>query len=168
MIDILIPMCPDRFLPESVMNSIIEQEVPFNLFLSNSRGDGAANARNHVLSMWKNFAGKSDLVLATDNDLLLPSGSLNCMILFLRDNKKFGAIALHRNQTPESVLEDQHINAGPVLYRSEVLEQINYHNDLGCECMGMSHDVRALGWRIGYLPNWRYGHIEDTRFSYGE
>ena len=167
MIDILIPMCPDRYMPESVLKSIIEQGVLFNLFLSNSRGDGAANARNHVLNLWKDSTHKSEYVLTTDNDLLLPDDSLNCMILFLRDNRSFGAIALHRNQTPTTVLEDDHINAGPVLYRSEVLEQITYHNNLGCECMGMSRDVREAGWRIGYLPNWRYSHIEDTRLNHG-
>ena len=163
MIDIGIVCSPDRYIPQVVLDHILIQNIPFNLFLSNSKGDGAASARNHVKSLWMDYSNKSSYFLMTDNDICLPEGSLNAMFSFLESNADYGAIALHRNQTPEEVLEDAHVNAGPVLYRSSVLEQITYHNNNGCECSGMTIDIRELGHRIGYLPGFRYEHIDQTR-----
>ena len=163
MIDILIPMSPDRYWPQICIDHILIQNIPFNLFFSNAKGDGAASARNHVKDMWTNYEGRSTYVLTSDNDLLLPEGSLQAMIDFLESNADYGAIALHRNQTPDRVMEDAHVNAGPVLYRSHVFEQITYHNNSGCECQGMTNDIRNLGYRIGYLNGFQYPHIENTR-----
>ena len=105
----------------------------------------------------------------SDNDLLIPENSVQAMIDFLDANSDFGAIALHRNETPAEVTEPSHINAGPVLFRSPIFEQITYHNNDGCECQGMTNDVRKLDQKIGYLPNFQYDHIERTKRSdYGQ
>ena len=163
MVDILIPMAPNRYIPQLVLDHILIQNIPFNLFFTNSKGEGAASARNHVKNMWIDYKDKSAYVLTSDNDLLLPEGSLQAMIDFLESNTDYGAISLHRNIIPDYVMEDAHINAGPVLYRSSIMEQIAYHNNDGCECQGMTNDIRKLGYRIGYLNGFRYPHIEETR-----
>ena len=166
-IDILIPCAPDRYFPQLVMDHILIQDIPIRLFFSNAKGDGAASARNYVKDMWQNSPDQSEYVLMADNDIIFPQGSFHALINFLNNNKDFGAIALHRTQAPE-VPEDQatepsHVNAGPVLYRSEIYKQITYHNNDGCECQGQSNDIRKLGHRIGYLGSWKYDHIDVTR-----
>ena len=164
-LDVLIPMSPDRYFPQLVMDHLLVQGFPLRLFFSNVKGDGAASARNFVKAMWSHNKNPSKYVLATDNDLILPRDSVQAMITFLDENEDFGAIALHRNHTPDTVEESPHVNAGPVLFRSSILKQITYHNDSGCECQGMTNDVRNLGYRIGYLGGYQYDHIEQTRRS---
>ena len=60
----------------------------------------------------------------TDNDILMPEGSIQDMIDFLDNNEDFGAISLHRTELPEEVTEPSHINAGPVLFRSDVFNKL--------------------------------------------
>ena len=166
-IDILIACSPDRYFPQLVMDHLLIQGIPIRLFFSNAKGDGAASARNFVKNMWQNSNDKSHYVLMTDNDIIFPDGSLQAMINFLDRHQDFAAISLHRNDAPQipetEASEPGHVNAGPVLFRSEVYNQISYHNNDGCECQGMSNDVRRLGYRIGYLGQWKYDHIEHTR-----
>ena len=128
-IDVCMVCSPDRFIPAICMDHLFAQNIPFRLFMSNSVGSGAADARNLVKEMWQSSDNdaKSSYVLATDNDIILPLGSLQSMIDFLDQNHEFGAIALHRNMLPTEVQEDKHVNAGPVLYRSSVYSQITYH-----------------------------------------
>ena len=166
-IDICMVCSPDRYIPALVMDHLFAQNIPFRLFMSNSVGSGAADARNLVKEMWQSSDNdaKSNYILATDNDIIHPIGSIKAMIKFLEDNPSFGAIGLHRNMVPSKVLEDNHVNAGPVLYRSEVYSQISYHNRSGCECQGMTNDIKDLDYRIGYLDGWQYDHVEMTRRS---
>ena len=163
-LDICMVCSPDRYIPAICMDHLFAQNIPFRLFMSNTTGTGAADARNFVKEMWQSSRIKSKYVLATDNDIILPLGSLQSLIDFLDTNSDFGAIALHRNMLPTEVREDPHVNAGPVLYRSEVYEQITYHNNDGCECQGMTNDVKDLDEhnRIGYLPGFQYDHVELT------
>ena len=162
-LDVLMVCSPDRYIPEIVINSLLDENLRTRLFISNVKGDGAASARNFVKEMWFSNPIKSKYVLATDNDIILPCGSLQSMISFLNNNSDFGAISLHRNELPQTIMEPSHINAGPVLYKSFVYEQITYHNFDGCECQGMTNDIKTLGYRIGYLPGYQYDHIENTR-----
>ena len=166
-LDILIVCSPDRYFPQLVMDHLLIQNIPIRLFFSNVKGDGAASARNFAKEMWQNSLNKSHYVLMSDNDIIFPDGSLQAMINFLDQHQDFGAISLNRNDAPQipetEASEPTHINAGPVLFRSEVFEQIQYHNNDGCECQGMSNDVRRLGYRIGYLGSWKYDHIDQTR-----
>ena len=164
-LDVGIVCSPERFIPQLTIDHLLIQKIPMRFFISNAIGTGAADARNFVKSMWKECPQKSDYFLMTDNDILIPKDSLQDMINFLNNNKEFGAIALHRTETPKEITEISHINAGPVLFRSPAFEQITYHNNDGCECQGMSNDVRKLGHRIGYLPNWQYEHIDRTKRS---
>ena len=166
-LDILIPMSPERFLPQVVLDHLLIQNIRFRLFFSNVKGDGAASARNFVKDMWQQSLNKSEFCLMTDNDICLPEGSVQAMINFLNQNSDFGAIGLKRNGAPEvpdtEAVEPPHISAGPVLFRSSIFEQITYHNNDGCECQGQSNDVRNLGSRIGFLGGWTYDHIDRTK-----
>lgn len=162
-LDVLMVCGPERYIPQLVLDHLLIQKVPMRFFISNVKGDGAASARNFVKEMWQPITNKSKYALMTDNDLLMPENSVLAMINFLDNNEDFGAISLHRNENPDTVKEEKHINAGPVLFRSNVFYKIKYHNNDGCECQGMTNDVRKLDSRIAYLPNFQYEHIENTR-----
>lgn len=166
-LDIIIVCSPDRYFPQLVMDHLLIQDIPIRLFFSNVKGDGAASARNFAKEMWQNNPNRSHYILMSDNDIVLPRGSLQAMIRFLDQHPDFGAISLHRHeaeQLPETeASEPSHVNAGPVLFRTEVYDQMTYHNNDGCECQGMSNDVRKLGYRIGYLGSWKYDHIDRTK-----
>ena len=168
-LDVLIVCSPERFMPQIVLDTILRENIPIRLYFSNAIGSGAADARNNVKDMWKNSINRSEFVLMTDNDIFFPAGSINKMIDFLNRNEDFGAIALHRSETPEEVTEPCHINAGPVMFKSEIYEQITYHNKAGCECQGFSDDIRKLNYRIGYLDGFQYNHVHRTKRSdYGK
>lgn len=168
-LDILVVCSPERFMPQICLDTILRENLKIRLFFSNSIGTGAADARNYVKDMWQNNKDKSKYVLASDNDIIFPEGSIKAMVDFLDENEDFGAIALHRSENPTEVIEPSHINAGPVLYRSEIYKQITYHNEAGCECQGMSNDIRNLNCRIGYLNGYQYGHVHRTkRNDYGQ
>ena len=162
-LDVLMVCSPDRYIPQLVLDHLLIQNVPMRFFISNVKGDGAASARNFVKEMWQPVNEKSKYVLMTDNDLCLPAGSLQAMIDFMDANEDFGAIALHRHEVPTEVREEPHVNAGPVLFRSNIFYKIEYHNNDGCECQGMTNDIKKLDHRIGYLDGYKYEHIEETR-----
>ena len=168
-LDVLMVCSPERFVPQIALDTILRENLKIRLFFSNSIDSGAADARNYVKDMWQINKNKSKYVLATDNDIIFPANSIKAMITYLDENEDFGAIALHRSENPTEVIEPAHINAGPVLYRSEVYSQITYHNKNGCECQGMCNDIRDLNYRIGYLNGFQYGHIHRTKRSdYGQ
>ena len=60
-LDVLIPMSPERFIPQLVLDHLLIQNIPLRLFFSNAKGDGAASARNFVKEMWQNSQNKSEL-----------------------------------------------------------------------------------------------------------
>ena len=164
-IPVLIPICPDRFVPEEVFSSILDQGIPVTIYASNAIGTGAAKARQYLKDLVKDDPG---YVMTTDNDIVLPERSLIAMLDFMNRNTDFAGVAISKHYSPEaSVEEAKHVDAGPVLWRSEVYNQMQYHTNDGCECMGMTKDVRALGYRIGFLGGFRCHHILDTRKHHG-
>ncbi len=172
-LDILIPMSPERFFPQVVMDHILIQNIPFRLFFTNAKGDGATSARNFVKAMWQSSPDKSKYVLMTDNDICLPENLVRSMIEFLDTNEDYGALGVQRGGEPPiskaEAMESGHINAGPVLFRQEVFEKITYHNNDGCECQGMTNDVRKMGSRIGFIGGFTYEHVDRTkRPDYGQ
>ena len=164
-LDVLMVCSPDRYIPQLVMDHLLIQNIPMRFFISNVKGDGAASARNFVKQTWEPAPDKSEYALMTDNDILMPEGSIQAMITFMDQNSDFGAISLHRKDTPHETIEPNHVNAGPVLFRLEPYCEITYHNNDGCECQGQSNDIRNLDYRIGYLGGYQYQHIENTRRS---
>lgn len=162
-LDVLMVCGPERYMPQIALDTILRENIRIRLFFSNAVGTGAADARNNVKNMWQMSQSSYDLVLVTDNDIFFEEKSIPAMITFLEENETFGAIALHRDKPcAEDNLEPPHVNAGPVMYRSSVYEQIKYHNNDGCECQGMSNDIRKLGYRIGYLKDGTYSHVFRT------
>ena len=58
------------------------------------------------------------------------------------------------------------VSAGPILYRSEIYKQISYHDvNEGCDCLRQATAIRNLGYRIGFLANVSYQHIQDTNMK---
>ena len=183
-IDVLIPIQSERYLPQIVMDSLLIQNYPMRFFFSNVIGNSAIQARESVLQMWKKCEPHPEFVLMTDNDIIFYEKTLDLMLEFLDNNKDFGGIGLQRGAAPNELIEQEHISAGPVLYRSEDYKQISYiegHKDqvipaenpedpptvisAGCDCIRQSNNIRWLGKRIGYLPNLSYKHIKNTNRS---
>ena len=167
-LDVLMPCAPDRNIPTEVLNSFIMQDIPCRLFFSNLVGNNDyAAARNCVRDMWRLNSNKSSLVFMADNDVVIPSEALQAMIKFLDQNPDFGAIGLEKNEAPlipdTEATEPTHVNGGTTLWRSNLLQKIPYHFNDGCECQGACNDLRALGYRIGFLGSWFGKNIEDTR-----
>ena len=100
-LDILIPCSPNRHLPQAVIDSFITEEISCRLFFGNTVGNNDhATARNAVKDMWQKSSEKSRYCLMTDNDLILPCGSIQSMINFLDQHSDFGAIGLEEKEPP--------------------------------------------------------------------
>ena len=161
MVDVLLPCAPGRIIPEPVMSSILLQDVPITLHICQHIGDGAWRARQYLKDLCAE--SKNDLTFTMDNDIILPRGALHRLMAFLEDHRDFAAIGISRYyEPPLDYVEPWHISAAPVLFRTEVYKQIDYRLD-GCECKAMTDDVRALGYRIGFIGHLQYKHISETR-----
>ena len=62
-LDILIPMSPERFLPQVVFDHLLIQNIPFRFYFSNAKGDGAASARNFVKAMWQSSPDSTKILV---------------------------------------------------------------------------------------------------------
>jgi len=174
-VDIVMPVEEGRYIPQEVLEGIIEQETPFRLWISTRFSDGQyADARNQV----KQY-GESELVLMLDNDIVMPSKGLEQMIEFLHTHPDYGAIGLwkHSNlgQIDETFLHATHVDMSCVLFRKEILDKIVFvdHNnaekvgrkDLAgqCECANCCYDIRQMGLEIGFLPGVYAQHIHNPK-----
>ena len=171
-VDVVMPIEEGRNIPAEVMAGVAAQTVPTRLWVStNVGGRRLADARNHV----KQY-GKSPYVLMLDNDVAMPPGSLHAMVVHLDAHEDYGAIALckHSNlqfATDADWLSAHHIDMSCVLFRREVLEQVTFldrHNQerlgrksRGCECVNCCEDIRAMGLKIGFLPNVYADHLHQ-------
>lgn len=179
LIDVLMPTKEGRFIPRQVLQGLLDQRVPFRLWISTvvSNGDHA-KARNHI----KQYAHSKPYVLMLDNDIILPKGALNAMMRFLDAHEDFAAIALRKGQVPgysgrssdELIAEEpEHVDMSCVLFRTVELKALTFgypgSPDLqkrsGCECIKACQDIRAGGKRIGFLQGIIAGHLYDTEFS---
>ena len=165
-IPVLIPICPDRIIPEQVLSSILDQGIPVTIYASNAIGNGAAKARQYLKDLVKDDPG---YVMTTDNDIVLPKGCLIGMLDFMERNPSFGGIAISKHYSPQNAVDEPgHVDAGPVLWRSEAYNKVKYHTNDGCECAGMTKDIRRLDYRIGFLGGFRCHHIINTRKNHGK
>lgn len=166
---IAMPIEEGRFLPQAVLASIEAQGIPYRLWVSTTFSNGETAAmRNNV----KNFALRSDApyILMTDNDLVFAEGDVEAMVDFLEEHHDFAAIAISKHGVPPTpngeteATEPDHVDAGPVLFRRSVYEQVQYSNDNGkCECGAMCDTLRNMGQRIGFLTNRAVHHIATTK-----
>lgn len=157
-------------MPGDVLAALVAQDIPLRLWVSTRVGDRKlADARNNV----KEY-GASDYVLMLDNDVAMPPGSLAEMRRFLDEHAEFGAIGLCKHRriefpTDEAWLTERHVDMSCVLFRRDVLERVTFldrHNEdelgrksRGCECINCCNDIRAMGLRIGFLPNVYADHL---------
>jgi hypothetical protein len=161
-----------RNIPGEVLAALLSQDVDIRLWVSTRVGDRKlADARNNV----KQY-GASELVLMLDNDVAMPAGSLVEMRRFLDGHADFGAIGLCKHRriefaNDEAWLAERHIDMSCVLFRRDVLERVTFldrHNattlgrkSRGCECINCCNDIRAMGLRIGFLPNVYADHLHS-------
>ena len=166
-LDVLIPIASQRFLPQIVFDSLLVQGYPMRFFMSNVIGDCPINARESVKQMWQASEPSAPYTLMSDNDIILNKGTLDVMLKFLEDNEDFAGIGLQRGEAPAGepteAIEPEHVSAGPILYRSEIYKQISYYSESdGCDCLRQGTAIRNLGHRIGFLCGVSYQHIQDT------
>ena len=165
-IPVLIPISPDRIIPEEVLSSILNQGVPVTIYASNAIGTGAAKARGYLKGLLRDDPG---YVMTTDNDIVLPDRSLIAMIDSMERNTDFAGVAISKHYSPENEIDEpRHVDAGPVLWRSEAYNKVEYHISDGCECLTMCNDLRHMGYRIGFLGGFQCHHIIDTRKNNGK
>ncbi len=174
-IDIVMPIQEGRYVPQAALEGILQQGVPFRLWISTRFSEGQyADARNQV----KQY-GQSKFVLMLDNDIVMPPGTLKQMVEFLGAHPDYGAIALCKHpslglETEEAFLHATHVDMSCVLFRQEILDEITFVDGrnagkLGrtqlagqCECSNCCYDIRQMGLEIGFLPNIYAQHLQHT------
>ena len=170
-LDIAMPTQDSRFIPQAVLEGIAKQGIPYRLWVSTKYSDGqVAAARNHTRKLA--LQGTAPYILMTDNDLIFGEGDFEAMITWMEEHPDFGAIAISKHgdpdpSNPNSVVESDHVDAGPVLFRRTVYEQFEYSNEGGtCECAAMCKNLREnMNQRIGFLTGRTVKHIQNTRLS---
>lgn len=177
-IDILIPIAPNRFLPQVVLDHLLVQGYPLRFFISNVVGDSASKARESVKQMWQNSEPSAPYCLMIDNDIILNPGTLDVMIRFLENNQNFVALALQKGEDPigriTEAIEPQDIPLAPVLYKSKIYKQIPYFKEIEHSKQPEEENqqkqpepdptkqIRDLGYKIGLLCGVTYQYIQDT------
>lgn len=166
-IDILIAIKSDRFLPQVVVDHLLIQNYPLRFFMSNVIGHSALEAREAIKQMWQASTPSSPFCLVVDNDQILHPNTLDVMLDFLKNNPDFAGIGLQRDNAAEGdltqAIEPDHVAASPILYRSEDYQKITYYDEQeGCDCLRQARSLRKLGRRIGYLGGVTYNHITNT------
>lgn len=162
-LDIVMPLQEGRVIPSQVLESMTSQGYNVKLWTStlHSNGDIAA-ARNQVKAY-----STTDYVLMHDNDIILPEGIIARMQDFLERHDDFGAVAVSKKHTPDPELGEVevvgHVDAGPVLWRRELLHRLKYRYAGLCECVEMCRDLRAMGYEIGFLTGVIAQHVQETR-----
>ena len=175
------PCAEGRYIPQAVLTSFESQGIPYRLITSTKYSNGETAAmRNNIRQLC--LLTDSPYIMVTDNDLTIPNGAWRAMVEFLEANPDFGAIAISKHgdpapEAPGSVVESEHVDAGPVMWRREVLEVLDYTNradplsleDDGkncCECAGSVNALRqVLGLRIGFLAGFTCHHFHDTQLE---
>jgi len=165
-LDVVMPVKEGRFIHSKVLASIENQGFNTKLWVSTLHSAGnIALARNQV----KQYA-TTDYTLMHDNDIILPPGILTDMISFLETNSNFGAVAVSKKHVPDPAIGKVevvgHVDSGPVMWRTNLLHQIEYRGYTEdcpqCECLGYCADLRAMGYEVGFLTGVIAEHIDHT------
>jgi hypothetical protein len=172
-LDVLMPTKEGRFIPQSVLEGLLGQQLPFRLWVSTTVSDGDyAKARNHI----KQRAHSHPYVLMLDNDVVLPEGALGAMMRFLDTQADFVAIALQKGHLESGGLsnslqadEPMHVDMSCVLFRTEDLLRLTFRypgdqreRRQGCECLQACQEIRGRGKRIGFLKGITAQHLDYT------
>lgn len=171
-LDVVMPVKEGRYIHSKVLSSIENQGYNTKLWMSTLHSAGnIALARNQV----KQYA-RTPFTLMHDNDIILPDGILTQMIDFLEQNPNFGAVAVSKKHVPDPSIGKVevvgHVDAGPVMWRTDLLHQITYRGYTDdcpqCECLGYCEDLRAMGFEVGFLTGVIAEHIVDTESAHEE
>ena len=182
---VAMPCQENRYIPEPVMRSMIEQEIPFRLWVSTTYSNNETAAmRQNVADMA--LQSNSPYILTADNDLAFPPGCWQAMLEFMEANPDFAMIGVSKHGDPDSsrpgmAVESPHVDAAPCCFRREVLVHAKYSNAQGCECASMVHTLRHMhretfepiesdndlhmGWKCGFLAGWSVKHFHNTRLD---
>ena len=170
LLDIVMPIKEGRYLPHEVLQALLEQEIPFRLFVSTKVSDGDYPAARNNIKQY----GKSNFVLMLDNDVVLPPNGLSQMVEFLETHAEYGAIGIPKiefeHRTDEDMRHSEHVDMSCVVFRREVLEALTFRfpqfqgvqSGGSCECAQACRDIRAIGLEIGFLPHLQAQHLYAT------
>ena len=171
-IDIIMPLRDGRPMAQAVVDGIVRQGFPYRLWVSTHPTKGTADARNHVKQL-----ATTDYTLMLTGDMVLPDGGLQRVVDFLDEHADYGAIGLCRHPNRRFYRVDEwlnahHVDMSCVLFRRDVLAKITFADNWNaarvgreklmgpCECANCCHDIRAMGLRIGFVPEVYVEHLD--------
>jgi hypothetical protein len=160
---ILIPTAPNQQVHQECINSILEQTCPWRYFriaggLPNENFTKQEKIYNIVISRnlcLENMMNENFVLMLDSDCILLSKNSVAKMVTFLRYNDNHIAVALRHEDYPQrGEVEPNHIQCGAWMMRGKIFSELKlkfHFENTSCECVNMCRDIRAAGWRIGYL-----------------
>lgn len=169
-VDVLLPCHPQKKIPFEVIDSILTQDYPVNLMISNAIDSGHQKAREHVKNLYK---VQNQFIVSTDDAVIIPPNTFKKQIEFLQTHLDFAAIGIYQNPRPGNIderpfgpeneaVQYRHVSSSLLMWRSIIFNNCSYLVGEGCDCQRMCDQIRDLGWKIGYLNNIFHNHIDDS------
>lgn len=162
---ITIPRAPNQIIPKEVLDSISIQTIKWPVYEIEgnkpSQNDDR-NARIHEIVISRNRCldrmADCDFALMHDSDCVITlKDHIEKMVDFLMQHDDFIAVAGRKlDYAQEKEEEPQHILCGSWLmrgYRFASLKLRFRYEKADCECRNMCNDIRAKGYRIGYVDH---------------
>jgi hypothetical protein len=116
--------------------------------------ESIARARNEM-----KLLGSSPYLMFVDSDVALPPLGIQRLLLGLQMDATYGALGIDY----QGMESGGHVAMGAVLFRRSVLDRIQFRWQPGiCECACCCEDVRALGYRMAYLPGLKAKHLRGA------
>lgn len=166
-VDLLSVLAPGEALRPEALAALADQgAVKIRHFFAEGRArpgetrvDAIVRARNRVKR-----EGQAPWAMFLDRDVVLPARALECLVLALEEDPACAALAI--DYGPPQSTPAPHVAMGAVMFRQSVLERLEIRCEPGvCECSCCCADLRAMGYRIDYLPGFRAEHIR-ARLSF--
>lgn len=106
--------------------------------------------RDCALKNWPD----DEYFLMMNRDVILKSDTVQRMIQFLSVNQDHGAVCCWTRDYQLKVVDHMmHVDIACILIRNSSLRNIKFHNDCGCNCLGVCADFKKLDLKIGYLTD---------------
>jgi hypothetical protein len=135
--------------------------------LANERRiDAIVCARNRAKQL-----GGARYFFFLDDDVVLERDCLRTLLSALTADPHLAAAAADYSGELRRDPQSPHIGMGATLFRREALEKIQFRAVPGrCECLCCVDDLRALGWRVEYVPGALARHLGngDRAVGHGE
>ena len=161
-IDLLTVLAPGEVIRKEAVAALQEQgEVivhhhfaPGRRHRPESRVQTIARARNVVKAQ-----GDAPLAMFLDRDVILPPGALHALATALSADASYGALGI--DYGPLQTSRTPHVAMGAVMFPRKALDRVTFRAEPGrCECQCCCDDLRALGFKVEYLPGYRAGHLK--------